>query len=129
MQHLFHMTRNKSISKSRAYGLLVFFIERLTDPRHSGCCKLVNGYHLNIIVAVPLGSSTLCLLLITVERYLSVVYPFHHQHIFTKARRYTLVFISWALAILIMGIVPFLIRKDEHPIIYKVCLMKCELLV
>ena len=70
-----------------------------------------------LFLAVPLGSSTLCLLLITVERYLSVVYPFHHQQKFTKARRYTLVIMSWVLAMLIMGVVPFALVKRNHKIV------------
>lgn len=73
-----------------------------------------------MFLAVPLGCSTLCLLLITVERYLSVVYPFHHQQIFTRNRRYALVGMSWVLAFLIMGIIPFTLPATPHPIVYKV---------
>lgn len=74
-------------------------------------CKMLIS--LSIFKAVPMGSSTLCLLLITVERYRSVVFPFHHQLLFTKRRRYALVGFSWFLAVLGMGIIPMTIAKPK----------------
>lgn len=60
---------------------------------------------------IPLGASALCLLNITVERFLSVVNPFRHQNYMTVAVRYALAVFSWLLPTVILIVLPFLPGK------------------
>jgi len=56
--------------------------------------------------AAPLAASTLCLLLITAERYVSVVHPYT-AHRLTPFLRHCLLAGAWILSIIIMVVLPF----------------------